>query len=198
MTIRDKRVVGVVGGVIALVLVGTYIHDCRKRQKRGLDVAHAAELDRLWAVCEGTGVAEASARTARVPRPTMLFTEIEPGSHTSWESDARWVPERVDKTQQVACFHATFQLVEMCHYEGGGHSRGALRIRRTLSGSLRDARTAEVIAERAFIATEPPPCPDRLTGVSYEGHAIVSQPKLYSPEPRDEMIAFVREHIDNL
>jgi hypothetical protein len=194
MTEREKRWLGAV--ITAVVLVGlvSYIRHCRAKAQRRDAAERRKQLDRLWTVCEGNGVPAAGTRTGRIPRPTIAFTQFGSDGHAMWDPDPDTAPDSIGKTELVACFLSQDKLIEMCSYAGETAKSAKLRVRRTFTGTIRDPQTGEVIAEHAFAPSEPEPCPESTTVSTYHGHAISTNTRLDGPEPRDEMIAFIREH----
>ena len=194
MTTREKRWLGAVATAVVLVGLVSYVRHCRAKARRSHEAERRQRLDALWTVCEGNGLPAAGTRSGRIPRPTIAFTQVGSDGHAMWEPDPETAPDSVGKTELVACFLSKNQVIEMCSYAGETAKSAMMRIRRTFTGTIRDPQTGEVIAEHAFAPSEPEPCPESTTVSTYNGHAITSDTRRFGPEPRDEMLAFIREH----
>lgn len=158
-----------------------------------IDVMRVAE-----AVCRGTPNA-AAADTAGQRAVLQVITRPSETGGPPVAIPAAWqglrAPTTVSEVQLVVCRHADTQYVTSCSYQGKGPAGGSMTITKAKAIdklTIRDAKTAAVIAEQTFEGGAPSDLCDKsvVVGPSSKSYTTTGD----APSEADET-AFVRKHL---
>jgi len=163
-------------------------------------IVHAAFVDPedvFSQVCNSTGVNNAAVYGATEGIHPAQF--LSSSDNETWETDmvqlvgrvpTEYLAKAIAETELVVCSRLSYEFVESCWYSGSGTSVEVKRYRTKADIELREARTAEIIANTTMYA-EPDPCPPIWHVIGSEtNHTICGIPSW------DQLYDWLRAYIE--